>query len=238
MTAEPTLQLLELRDDLPASSLIKLIDDAFLNHGVDSLRLVASDATWATLLASRRYSVTADRLTRSSWNRSTPFRLCLGDLTIRSVEDHEFPDFIALLQDQAIARMLVNLDHPIDDNAALRWIQKRKFTGRPGFQLGVFHLDQLVGSIGISSISHALVYFLGHEARGKGYSKTFIGPFVKHSMARWCLCRIFAGVFCDNPASRHILSASGFVVTGESVIQSPARSHPARFWEMMYQPAD
>ena len=236
MTAEPTLRRLELSDQLPASSLINLIDDAFLNHRVDSVRLVASDATLATLLGSRGYRVTANRLSRNSWNRSTPFRLCLGDLTIRSIEDHDIADFSALLQDQTIARMLVNLDHPIDDEAAIRWIRQRKFTGRPGFQLGVFHLDELVGSIGISTLSHALVYFLGHEARGKGYSKTFIGPFVKHTMARWCLCRVFAGVFCDNPASRHILSANGFVVTGESMIQSPARSHPARFWEMMYQP--
>lgn len=225
--ADPLIPVFVIGDDA-----IDRIDAAFLTSGAQAVTLAASDDAMRRLLNARPYAMDGVQLTRSSWTKATPFRLAVSDLVIRPVGDHETDAFIRLIQDEQIARMLVNLDHPLEDAAARRWIRQRRFTGRPGFQLGVFHGGDLIGSIGISALSHALVYFLAPEARGKGHARSFVAPFARHTAARWRLPQIFAGVFCDNPASRHILEQAGFAVTGTGVVKSPARPGEAPFWEM------
>lgn len=59
-----------------------------------------------------------------------------------------------------------------------------------------------------------------------------MGPFLDHVHARWRLEKIFAGVFQDNPASRHILERNGFRLTGEASILSPGRDALAPFWTL------
>ena len=231
--ADHAVQFVTISDN---EAVINKIDTAFLNSNTQAVTLVASDATMRRLMEARPYVMNGTCLTRSSWNKATPFLLEVGDLEIRPVGDNETGAFVRMIQDEQIARMLVNLDHPLEDAAARRWIRQRRFTGRPGFQLGVFQGGDIVGSIGISALSHALVYFLLPQARGKGHARSFVAPFVHHTAARWRLPQIFAGVFCDNPASRHILERSGFAVTGFGVVKSPARQDEAQFWEMTFVP--
>lgn len=237
MSADQNLPQLALRSQWSVEAMIGAIDVAFLSTRYDEVTLKASSTIIDRLLAQRRYDLTEMRLNRASWNRSTPFLLSVGSLKIRPVRDNEMIAFCALLSDEDIARMLVNLPHPIDDKTAQRWIDKRQFKGRAGFQLGVFQEGTLVGSIGISALSNALVYFLAPEARGKGFAKQMIAPFVAYVSRRWALERIFAGVFCDNPASRHILEEAGFAVIGEGMVKSPARSQEEAFWEMELLPS-
>lgn len=234
MNADASSLALKLNDVETTIEVLGRIDDAFLGSNVEAVTLSGSSVLLTRLLTERPYAITGDCLTRSSWSRSTPFQVRVGDLVMRPVEDCDAQAFIRMLQDKDVARMLVNLDHPIHETAAMRWIRQRKFTGRSGFQIGVFEESKLVGSVGISALSNALVYFLGTEVRGKGYARKIIRPFVDYAMARWCLPRVFAGVFCDNPASRHILETSGFTVTGQGQIKSLARPEPAPFWEMHY----
>lgn len=224
----------DLDDHLPPEIAIQKIDRVFLATQHKMLLLNSSAGALERLLAQRPYDLTGTRLSRASWNKSTPFMLEVDNLVIRPISDHEKSAFLVLLHETDIARMLVNLPHPINDVMAERWIDQRRFKGRAGFQLGVFHKEMLVGSIGISALSNALVYFIGREARGKGYAKKMVCPFVHHVTRRFALNRIFAGVFQDNPASRHILEAASFAVIGEGMAKSLARTTEAPFWEMEF----
>lgn len=215
--------------------MIAAIDHAFLTSSADAVHLGIDAPALEALLHSRAYSLTDGQLKRAAWNKVTPFALVVEDLIARPVHPVEVSAFSTLLSDREVARMLVNLPHPIDDAEGQRWIAQRAFKGRLGFQLGLFHENRLIGSIGISALSNALVYFLAPEARGKGYAKRILQPFVVHVCQRWNIDRVFAGVFQDNPASRHILEQSGFkVIDGLGQAKSLARDRDAPFWEMEF----
>ncbi len=172
-------------------------------------------------------------LTRSAWNRGTPFLLHTPRLTVRPLLDHETQAFARLIDDPRVARMLVNLPSPISASDAIDWWRKRRFTGRPGFQIGVFdHAGRVVGSVGLGALSNALVYFIGEDQRRRGYASEIIAPFCQMCMVRWDLDHVFAGVFCDNPESRLVLERSGFLTFSDGVISSLGRKGEAEFWEM------
>ncbi len=172
-------------------------------------------------------------LKRADWNKVTPFRVETDRLIIRPIADSDLDDFHRIAGQESVARMLVNLDHPLSRDAAGEWLRKRQFRGRLGFMVGIYGRDdRLLGSIGLGGISTALVYFLSEECRGQGIGTEAVRSFLAYAKARFALQHIFAGVFTDNPASRHLLEKEGFQVTGEKPFQSPARTEAEMIWEM------
>lgn len=212
------------------------IDALFLTRNIDRLRFGGTAAELAAIgeLPGVAPADQGDHaLTRAAWNRLTPFLLETARLSVRQTGPDHAAAFHRMLSDPGIARMLVNLPHPITRAGADLWVAQRSFRGRAGFQLGILTRDdRLAGSIGISALSNALVYFLDRDARGHGYAQEVMKPFLSHVHARWRMPKLFAGVFQDNPASRRILEHAGFTVTGEGRTASPGRAEPAAFWEM------
>lgn len=172
-------------------------------------------------------------LKRSDWNRAVPFRLQTDRLSMRPVDDDHLDQFHEIAGQESVARMLVNLDHPLSRAAADDWLRKRQFRGRLGFMVGIYGPDnRLLGAIGLGGISTALVYFLSEASRGRGFGTEAVGAFLDYTKARFALETIFAGVFVDNPASRRLLERQGFDVTGTKPFESPARHKAEMIWEM------
>ena len=174
-------------------------------------------------------------LKRGDWGKVAPFEVATARLKIRPIEAQDLTAFHAIAGQASVARMLVNLDHPLSIEAATDWQHKRRFRGRLGFMVGIFdETETLIGSIGIGGISTSLVYFLDQSVRGKGIGTEAVAGFLDYAIQRFGLVEIFAGVFADNPASRHLLEKLGFVVKGEIPFQSPARMAEDLIWEMTW----
>lgn len=209
------------------------LDALFLSESGQRFQ-VGQRADLAQIANSRGLKLDAEGwLSRASWNKATPFRLQTERLTARSPREDELSALATIIDDPQIAAMLINLPHPISRDEAHSWWHKRRFSGRMGFQIGVFDSNgNVVGSVGLSALSNALVYFIARDHRRRGYATEIIAPFCRMAMARWDLCHVFAGVFQDNPDSREILERFGFLVTGSGISASLGRSEPAPFWEM------
>lgn len=172
-------------------------------------------------------------LKRADWSKATAFRVETDRLIIRPVADDDLDGFHRIAGQASVARMLINLDHPLSRDAAEEWLRKRRFQGRLGFMVGIYNREgRLLGAIGLGGISTALVYFLDEECRGQGIGTEAVRAFLDYAKARFALKTIFAGVFTDNPASRRLLEKQGFRVTGSIPFKSPARPEPDMIWEL------
>ena len=172
-------------------------------------------------------------LKRAEWNKATPFRVDTARLIMSPVRARDLTAFHRIAGQASIARMLVNLEHPLSLSAAENWLAKSRFRGRLGFMVGIYDRQgNLLGAIGLGGLSTSLVYFLNEEVRGQGIASEAVHGFLGYAVARFNLNTVFAGVFTDNPASRHILQKENFAVTGTKPFRSPARTAPAAIWEM------
>ncbi|MFL9503404.1 GNAT family N-acetyltransferase (plasmid) [Rhodopseudomonas palustris] len=175
---------------------------------------------------------------RADWNKVTPFLIETERLTMRPAEADDIVAFHAIAGQSSVARMLVNLEHPLSETAASDWLSRRQFRGRLGFMVGVYDKEgTMLGAIGLGGISTALVYFIDENRRGYGIGTEAVGAFLRYTRSRFALKSIFAGVFVDNPASRHLLEREGFIVVGTKPFQSPARAEPSMIWEMQWDRA-
>lgn len=172
-------------------------------------------------------------LHRNTWCARAPYVLRSARIEIRPFVEADLAAFHQIAGQLSVARMLVNISHPLSFDMACRWIKRRRFTGRLGFMVGVFNHDgRLLGAIGIGGLSNSLVYFLSEDARGAGLGTEVVSLFIRDAIPRFALKSIFAGVFSDNPASRRLLEKLGFVVKGTADFKSPARQTSDLFWEM------
>lgn len=207
----------------------------FMESDADEYRLDRAGAPADSPFRLRNDPARPEGLTlkRSDWNKSTLFYTETRRLILRPIVDSDMDAFHRIADQASVARMLVNLDHPISQEAAADWLAKRQFRGRLGFMVGIHDRQQhLLGAIGLGGISVSLVYFLGDFARGQGVASEAVRGFLAYAKARFALGSVFAGVFNDNRASRHILEKEGFIVTGTKPFQSPAREALADIWEM------
>ena len=170
---------------------------------------------------------------RNKWCARTPYVLRSARTEIRPFVEADLAAFHQIAGQLSVARMLVNIEHPLSLEMARSWIKRRRFTGRLGFMVGIFNHDgRLLGAIGIGGLSNSLVYFLSEDARGSGLGTEVVTLFIRDAIPRFALKSIFAGVFSDNPASRRLLEKLGFVVKGTADFKSPARQSSDLFWEM------
>ena len=178
-------------------------------------------------------------LRRSDWTKVEPLLIETSRLTIRPMTPEDGDAFHRIAGQLSVARMLVNLDHPLTREAADHWMARRQYRGRVGFMVGIYdRTDALVGAIGLGGLSNALVYFLHEDTRGQGIGTEAVSAFVADAAARFALTSIFAGVFTDNPGSRRLLERLGFTVTGTIPYRSPARPADAPIWEMLWTRPD
>ncbi|MEP1945497.1 MAG: GNAT family N-acetyltransferase [Lentilitoribacter sp.] len=221
--------------------LLQEATDFFLSCNEDRMDIPQPSSNEISTLSLRvkKDDSTTYTLRRAEWSKRVPYRLVSERLIIRPFAEADHPSFHIIAAQHSVARMLVNLEHPLSAPVAEEWLNKRRYVGRLGFMVGIFnHDDRLLGSIGIGGLSNSLVYFLDESVRGKGIGTEAVSLFLDDVIARFALKNLSAGVFTDNPASRHLLEKLGFIVTGTSLFHSPARARLEPFWEMALSQED
>ncbi|SDJ09906.1 GNAT family N-acetyltransferase [Aliiruegeria lutimaris] len=208
---------------LPEDISAKWIDAVFLNT---TAREIEVEQAGTDLLV----------MSRDGWSRGRDIRIATERTVLRPFVEVDAPAFREIAGNLEVARMMINIEHPLSTKTAARWIRQRRFRGRPGFFLGIYVGEQLAGSIGFGAFSNALAYFLARPQWGKGLAGEVVPAFVANVVPRFALPSMFAGVFTDNPASSRILERIGFREVTRSDFQSPARDAPDRIIEMELTP--
>lgn len=163
------------------------------------------------------------------------FTISTPRLRLRALQAGDAGAFHACVTDPAIGRMLFRFppDWPLD--AVPAFLADCAFDGRPRFRLAISDAGgAFLGSIGVSDEDEADVpevfYFLTPAAAGRGLGREALSAFSTALFARFPLLALQAGVFTDNPASARVLSACGYLCTGEGMATSLARLEPAPVW--------
>jgi ribosomal-protein-alanine N-acetyltransferase len=109
--------------------------------------------------------------------------------------------------------------HPYTITDAEAWLQRVRDAEREtDFALDVG--GAAVGGIGFTiqedvyRRSAELGYWLGEEFWGRGIATQAVRAVTAYAFATYDLCRLYAGVFEWNPASRRVLEKAGFVCEG------------------------
>ncbi|NDR57568.1 GNAT family N-acetyltransferase [Aliiruegeria sabulilitoris] len=237
-----------LRDGQPIASLQAGAEGDRVRAGVDSERGPLSEETFAKWIDVVFLNTTAREIeidqagtdplvmSRDGWSRGRDIRIETGRAVLRPFTEDDAPAFREIAGDLEVARMMINIAHPLSEKAAARWMRQRRFRGRPGFFLGIYVEGHLAGSVGFGAFSNALAYFLARPQWGKGLAGEIVPAFVANVIPRFALPSMFAGVFTDNPASSRILERIGFREVTRSDFQSPARETAERIIEMELTP--
>ncbi|MDV7141316.1 GNAT family N-acetyltransferase [Tropicimonas sp. TH_r6] len=175
-------------------------------------------------------------LTRADWLRETELRIKTPRTVLRPFDESDSQAFREIAGDLEVARMMINIAHPLSEKAAAKWIRQRRYRGRPGFFLAIEVEGQLAGSIGFGALNNSLAYFLARSHWGRGLAGEIVPGFVADVIPRFALPAMFAGVFTDNPASLRILEKTGFRETTRTDFRSPARTEAQQIIEMALTP--
>ncbi len=175
-------------------------------------------------------------LTRAAWLRGRDLRIETPRAILRPFEESDSEAFREIAGDREVARMMINIAHPLSETAAAKWIRQRRYRGRPGFFLAIEVEGALAGSIGFGALNNSLAYFLARAQWGRGLAGEIVPGFVADVIPRFALPAMFAGVFTDNPASLRILERTGFRETTRTDFRSPARRAEQKIIEMELSP--
>lgn len=105
--------------------------------------------------------------------------------------------------------------HPYTRKDARRWIRMTR-SHPPGTTFAIEIDGEACGGIGIrigGDVYHRsaeIGYWLGRAHWGRGVATEAVIAMTEHALARFDLCRIWAGVFSWNPASMRVLEKAGY----------------------------
>ena len=109
--------------------------------------------------------------------------------------------------------------YPYDNAAADSWLnQVTKEKHQTNFAIIV--KNKAVGAIGFDSEGDIFYrtaevgYWLGEDYWGKGIMTEALGAITSYAFSNFDLCRLWAGVFSNNPASVRILEKNGYEFEG------------------------
>ncbi len=131
--------------------------------------------------------------------------------------------------------MFKSIQSPWPEAALREWIDLARWTGRPGYRLGICLADgALIGTVGFGGDPLEVGYFLDAGQVGKGYATEAAHAVLTDAFARFGMAAVVAEHFDDNPSSGHVLRKLGFVEVGQGMSKSGARAAPAlcRFFKL------
>lgn len=166
-------------------------------------------------------------LTRADWEFACDPRIDTLRLTLRPLTKHHATALSALGNDSDVLRMLASMHLPFGTNAARYWIENTPYKGRPGFKLGIWQDETLIGALGLGGFPVSVFYWLGQDFWGQGFATEAMTGFLADMLPRMDLDGIVADCFIENAASHRVLAKLGFEKTGEGMGRSRARLEPA-----------
>jgi len=156
------------------------------------------------------------------------FRLTTKRLVLRPLTGADAPDLARIGGTARVARMFRSIQSPWPAEALFEWIERARWTGKPGYRLGICLPEgALIGTVGFGGDPLELGYFLAEDQVGKGYATEATHAVLADAFARFGMEAVVAEHFDDNPSSGYVLRKLGFVEVGQGMSQSGARAAPA-----------
>lgn len=166
-------------------------------------------------------------LTRTDWLAANPLHIKTERLEIVALTTNMAQDFQTVTAPAEVALMMLSLPHPIDVAQAREWIEKRQYTGRPGFSAAVTLPDgKLIGVVGLGGTPLSIMYFLGIEHWGKRYASEMMAGLLEFCFDVYDLPPLMAQALKTNAASQRVLEKLGFEYTRDIIGQSVANLEP------------
>ena len=136
--------------------------------------------------------------------------------------------------DERVARMTSSIPHPYPPGAAETFIESIE-SGRVDQEPWAMDAtrsggQELIGVISLKADCGELGYWVGPPFWNTGYASEAVIEVVRHLFEDREMPELRARVFTDNPASRHVLEKTGFVVTGEGEGFSVSRAAAVPEW--------
>ena len=172
-------------------------------------------------------------MSRTGMSGAQDLRLTTPRTLIDPICESDLPAIHAIVTEPGTARMLMRF-HPGQSVADIARMLAVDITphSRP-LRLAVRFGGRCIGTIGVGAgATPDIFYGLASGMRGMGIGSEILPPFCAAMRSRFGLTTLRAMVFCDNPASRHVLEKAGFRVTGTRLMISAARPAPAEGWVM------
>ncbi len=141
-------------------------------------------------------------------------------LYLRPPELDDAPAIRALVSDERIARMTLNIPHPYPEGAAVEWIQSIHDSEDDIYPRLMFlrESDVLVGSVGMSvSRRHnraEVGYWVGVPYWGNGYATEALNVMIDFGFSQLSLHRIVGQYYVNNPASGRVMEKAGMIFEG------------------------
>jgi RimJ/RimL family protein N-acetyltransferase len=153
-------------------------------------------------------------------------------LVLRPVAPRDIDAIVATIGDLAVSRMLARVPYPYTPENAQSFVRfaQRNAAARKSLISAITLGGRVIGVVSIDAIPQRcrLGYWLGPASSGKGYGTEAVGALVAYAFAVLGVRLIRAGVFVDNPASRHLLAKLGFKGVGFRHGRSLARGAPVQ----------
>ncbi|WP_406720995.1 GNAT family N-acetyltransferase [Thioclava litoralis] len=179
------------------------------------------------------------RLDRAGWARRFVPQIRTPRLRIDPLRPEDDVVFHRLVTCPSIGRMLQRFPADWTLPQARAFLAEARWQGARPCRLALRHQGRFVGSIGVGQgACPAIFYFLDPAEVGRGLMSEALEGFIGWLSEAWGLRQLTARVFCDNPASRHVLEKAGFRVTGTGSGTSAQRAAPAPDWGLDYEAPD
>lgn len=203
----------EVFDDNPASATV------FRKCGwTEGARGRSMSAARGRMVPDRVFS-----LSRDDWRARPPLYLRTRNLVLRPIPANDVPAFAAFAGRHDVARMTASIPHPLTLDAAVDWLEKRQWCGKPAYVAGIYRQDRLIGIAGLGGDPTSLLYAIDPAEAGRGHATEAARAVIDDATDRWPIPEIHADSFADNPASLRVLEKLGFQRTGTGMGTSLAR---------------
>lgn len=153
------------------------------------------------------------------------YRIETERLILRTPEARDLPNTKAYLANWQVARMLARVPHPYQEEVAEAWLERRRENIAKGLPTGFSIIpkdsdsDTTIGDVWLGPRDEGnwrLGYWLAEPFWGRGYMSEATEAALKHAKETWNPDTVEAGVYHDNPGSKHVLEKLGFQQIGTS----------------------
>ena len=152
-------------------------------------------------------------------------------MTLLPLAPEHAPALFPLLNDWDVVRMLAQVPWPIAPGDVEAHARRSSEEGAESDDFAIVVEETIVGCASIKRIGTGnpprqmprLGFWIGRRYWNRGYGRQVVAKLVERAFRENPGDRIGAGVFHDNPASRHVLEIFGFEKTGRYETYSLAR---------------